>query len=228
MTESFISIPLSCTKEALDSILNKENYSPEKLVSFFEKDFAEEYSSDVGVWEGYSLKEHTLMVLNQFEKYFADKPLPGGVDHNFFRVILTLHDIRKLRAIEEGERSKEHEYTFEIVEKVLTQLEYKNSDVLLAKSLMTGYPLGKFVLTGDLEKAVVNIKQAAEKANMDLADFFDLQIIYYQVDASSYTEDAGGIRSLDYLFRFEPENRKISFVPELEQAMAILKKNLLS
>jgi len=37
---------------------------------------------------------------------------------------------------------------------------------------------------------------------MKAEDFFELEKILFKVDAGSYTADAGGIESLDYLFKF--------------------------
>ena len=74
------------------------------LVGFFEKRHPHIYSGDVGVWEGYTLKEHTLMVLNQYEKYFGDKKLPGNLDHRVMRVALALHDIGKPEAVKIGSK----------------------------------------------------------------------------------------------------------------------------
>lgn len=39
-------------------------------------------------------------------------------------------------------------------------------------------------------------------AGLPVCNFLELLLIYYQVDAGSYTEDAGGIKSLDHLFVF--------------------------
>src|SRR3989344_8801894 len=71
---------LSFARKDLDNVLNQKSFQPENLVGIFEKDFGADYEADAGVWEGYSIKEHTLMVMNQYEKYFGDKPLPANMD----------------------------------------------------------------------------------------------------------------------------------------------------
>ena len=75
---------LSFDRFDLDKIFNSDEYSPKVLVELIERDFEQEYSSGVDVWEEYSLKRHTIMVLNQFEKYFGDEELPGLKDKIFF------------------------------------------------------------------------------------------------------------------------------------------------
>ena len=42
----------------------------------------------------------------------------------------------------------------------------------------------------------------AENARLPFYDFFKLLLVFYQTDAGSYTEDAGGLKSLDHLFEF--------------------------
>ena len=93
---------LSFSRVELDRVLEGSDYAPEKLVALFERDFAKEFASDAGVWQGYSVKQHTLMVMGQFEKYYGNITLPANIDKNFFRVILALHDIGVPAAIREG------------------------------------------------------------------------------------------------------------------------------
>ena len=53
----------------------------------------------------------------------------------------------------------------------------------------------------------------ADKAGMAPKDFLPLVLVFYMSDASSYTRNAGGIPSLDRLFRFDPAQGRIRFAP---------------
>lgn len=64
---------LSFPRAELDRVLNSSDYAPETLVAMFEKDLDKKFSADSGVREGYSIKRHALMVMGQFEKYFASR-----------------------------------------------------------------------------------------------------------------------------------------------------------
>jgi len=104
---------LSLSKIELDEVLDNPDYTPEALISLFERDLSKEYNADSGVREKYSIKRHTLMVMGQFEKYFGRCELPAGVTKNFFRVFLALHDIGKSRAIKEtGDKHNQDSASF--------------------------------------------------------------------------------------------------------------------
>jgi len=61
---------------------------------------------------------------------------------------------------------------------------------------------------------------------MQVLDFFDLLQILYMVDAGSYTKDAGGIKSLDFLFVFDNRRGKMIFSPETSYKINKLRKSL--
>ena len=67
----------------------------------------------------------------------------------------------------------------------------------------------------------------SKRSGLPAQEFWKLLEIYYQVDAGSYTEDAGGYRGLDSLFSFDPENGKMSFAPQIAEEMKILEKEVL-
>lgn len=221
---------LSFTKQDLDQFFN-QSYSPENLVSLFEKDFRNEFNASgiyIGLWEGYSLKQHTLMVLNQFEKYFAHKKLPVDFDTNLFRVILTLHDIGKPEAIRNEGKHNQHKYTLRIVEPVLNGLGFDKRDINIALSLIGGDPVGKYVKFGGLEENAIKLKEMADKTELLNEDFLSLLLVYYKVDAGSYTLDAGGFKSLDRLFIFDRKNQELRFAPDTAAKVEQLKTRLKS
>ena len=51
----------------------------------------------------------------------------------------------------------------------------------------------------------------AEKSGLPVQDFYNLLLMFFKVDAGSYTLDAGGLKSLDFLFVFNHAKLKMDF-----------------
>ena len=136
---------LSFDRGELEGVLNELDYTPEKLVALFEKDFKREFSSNAGVWEKYTIKQHTLMVLKQFDKYFNSIQLPLGIPHKFFRVMLVLHDIGKPEAIVRGGKQLQYEYTKRLMIPILSELKYTDQEINIATALVSADPIGSYL-----------------------------------------------------------------------------------
>jgi hypothetical protein len=128
------------------------------------------------------------------------------------------------------DKNLQHKYTVQIVDDVLSQLEYSENEIKLVRSLISTDALGDYIRYGDLEKNTQRIKGLAFYTGKNPMDFLELLTIFYKVDAGSYTKDAGGKESLDYLFEFNKENHKVDFshkikntVEKLQQAVAYSK-----
>jgi hypothetical protein len=198
---------------------------PKEFLNYFKK----EYASGIGVHEGYTLEQHTTMVLNQFEKYFRDRNLPGGMKTESFKTLLALHDIGKPAAIEAGDKTRQHEFTLPLLEKSLKALKgsgwgsidrISEKDANAAVALINADVIGEY-LQGKIspEETAEIIKKNAKAAGMNPEDFLDLELILFKVDAGSYTEDAGGIRSLDYLFKF---GKRLDFADSVKKQIDLL------
>ncbi len=218
----------SFTRAGLDNALREDIYSPSGLVGFFERKHAAEFAADAGVWEGYTLRQHTIMVLSQFEKYFSDKPLPGNMDKDFFRVILALHDIGKPEAIQNEGKHFQHKYTTPKMTATLDELGYSEKEKKIAIAIMNGDSLGRANKTGEIEKNAASILGAAQEAETDAGEFFDLVSIYYKCDAGSYTKDAEGKESLDHLFEFDHEQKQLRFAPAINETMQALRTTVIN
>lgn len=205
------------TGDDLKEIFADQKFSPEKLIVLLEKQYQGIYKQGVGVWEGYTLKQHTLMVMSQFEKYFGDKDLPSDVDKNMFRLILALHDVGKPKAISKGGKHLQHEYTQGYIQSLFGHLDIDERHTDLALVLVSSNPIGKY-LTSRLNATQTRdvIEEMASKARIPINEFFELLCIYYKLDAGSYTENAGGLRSLDDLFDFDEENHNLNFAPHVQ------------
>lgn len=192
------------------------------------------FESHSGSWENYTIGEHTLMAMTQFEKYFSGKPLPLGLDENSFLKILLVHDLGKARAVAEGDKDKQHEYNIDLAPKILREQGVGDKEISIAKALLTGNAFGDYVGSKnyELKKTASEIKEICETAGIELEDFLNLLIVYYQCDAGAYTEDATiegvveGKKSIDHYFVFSPEKREMKFSPALEKKIDLLKKEM--
>ena len=204
---------ISFSREELNEVLDSPRYTPKVLLSLFEKDLGKEFNADSGVREKYSIKKHTLMVMGQFEKYFGKSEIPAGVGRSFLRTFLALHDIGKADAIRKtGDKHNQHRYTVKIMGSLLSQLNFSEQEVRIALALVSediigGYIKGHYSGKGATEE----LGKMADDAGLPFYDFLRLFLIFYQVDAGSYTEDAGGLKSLDHLFVFDSGKGRMDF-----------------
>ena len=184
-----------------------------------------QYRQDALVWEGYSIEQHTVMVLGQFDEYFVTEDLPGGINPDLFRLLLALHDIGKF--LGGSNKEEQHKKTQEIITGVIGDLLPEASllgQFNALRAIISGDPLGEFFKgmksledTADLIEYMAN-----QPGGLSLANFFNLLTIYYQIDAGSYTEDAGGKPSLEYLFAYigkkkAKEGHRLKFGPGYEE-----------
>ncbi|HOG24501.1 MAG TPA: hypothetical protein PK590_07610, partial [Candidatus Omnitrophota bacterium] len=208
--------PATAKPNTIAEALNAPDFEPKKLIEALKKvlSLGPLYSMSVGVWEGYTLEEHTLLAMSQFEKYFSATQLPGKGDKQIFRILLALHDIGKPQAVADGRKEEQHARTLEIINEIKEELPLSPEQLNVVMSLVDGDPIGLFIRgRADLESTVEEIRIKAEKAGLTAAEFFDLLTIYYQMDASSYTADSGGKASLEFLFVKDQERNRFAFDP---------------
>jgi hypothetical protein len=225
--------PLESIHEPLRQILtslDSDEYTPQKLLDALQQNetLREYYSLDSGVSQGYSVGEHTLMVLNQFEKYFGKRKLPGGFDIKHFRILLAMHDVGKGTAVKnEGNTANQHMYTLTVMEPYLRAMGIPKQQADAMRAMISDDPIGLF-LKGKIahDEAFDRAAIMAKKAGMQTGEFYELLKIYYQSDASSYTEDAGGERALDALFDFDAEKGSLSFSSDAQKRISILDKDI--
>ena len=210
-------------QQQLNNILNQEPFEPYKLLDLITKEHPNIYNKDAGLWEKYTLRQHTLMVMHQFEKYFASRPLPANIETSYFRLFLALHDIGKPKAIASGGKHLQHQYTAPMVKEIFNKLEIDELHTNLAVTLVTGDPIGKYIRgkisNSETKKIII---ENAKLVGLETSAFFELQLIAFKVDAGSYTEDAGGKYSLDKLFDFNSETKTLDFSKKIQQKIDLL------
>jgi hypothetical protein len=221
-------------REVLDKLLHSKDYTSGKLIGYFKHNLEKEYEADAGVWEKISVELHTQRVLKQFEKYFGDTQLPGHVDPMFFRTILALHDVGVSHAIDKGSQEgkdtrsakKMYQGTFNkyLMKRELDRLEFSTKEINVASALISQDPIGYYLRKDNIKNAANTIKRMAIESSLKTEEFFELLKIFYMVDASSYTIDAGGQKGLDRLFVFNHSQMRMYFAPNIAYKINKLSK----
>jgi hypothetical protein len=242
---------LSFDRKELDRVLNPIHYTPKLLIDLFCRELPSEYHSRSYVWEEsadhgkwrqkYTIAGHSERVLTQFSKYnsFNRKKLPINIVNNeFFKFILVLHDIGVYRAVKEGAASNkeadlaiakkrgQHKYTKQYIQSILPQLQFSQSETNLAVAIISGDPIGGYLKQSiGRREASHQIKEMSDIAEIPIDQFFAVLTIFYICDASSYTVDGGGKKSLDFLFFNSHLNHTIGFDKYIENKINDLENN---
>jgi hypothetical protein len=126
-----------------------------------------------------------------------------------------LHDIGKPIAIQHGDKRRQHQFTYAVIKRLGPSSPFgAHLDWILA--VTSRDPLGDYLKNWThIDAGSRAIREMASKSRMSLKDFFWSLVIYYQVDTSAYTSDAGANPFLDYLFEFERDKQRILFDEEL-------------
>ncbi len=168
-----------------------------------EPDLNELYSLFAGVNEGYSVEEHTRMVVESFEKEFMGRDdvqkilRHVGLSSEEFMFFLALHDIGKGRAVRQcyfaSPQRKELElrYTQEVVLQVAERYQLRAEAVSVFIQLLIDDSIGDFLKQrnpseADVVEAQVAICRAAALCGLDNLGFLQLKTLFHQIDAASY------------------------------------------
>ena len=150
----------------------------------------------------YILRDHTNLVLNQFDKYFATQF--NEPERAFFRFFLLVHDIGKPRAFQQGNKENQYAHSIEIVNGIWREVSNSQHDLKKIQFLLNGDIMGEYFQDKkDAESTTQLIVEAAKALNTSPSKLFDELIIYYQCDTAAYTADAGGYKFLEHLFSYE-------------------------
>ncbi len=186
---------ISFTREDVEATNHVQNPS-EAVLALVEPSFGEQLDRPAGVGEGYSLRQHAKMFLGQFDKY--GKHLP---DAEKWRIVGALHDAGKPEAAVRGGTQLQHEYTVPVFRETLRAIGFDHAEVQLWTALISEDPIGG-MLQDKLspQQAALAVATMAVRAGVPVAEFFEKLLMFFKLDASSYTADAGGVSSLDDLF----------------------------
>lgn len=221
-------IEVTVTREEIDSVLNNSGHTADDVMRLFSKDFGRLFAQSAGTIQGYTLGQHTRMVLKQYHKYFKQTVFPAGVDNVFFETVLALHDIGKPEANTAGEIGNQYQYHLVYFKEILPQLGFSESQIAVANSLVGSDPIREYLYknrTGP-DSAALPIMAKAAEANMSVKDFWYLLKLMWMCDAGSYTVDAGGHAELDRMFEFEPDEGEMNLAPHIQKYFYALEQKL--
>lgn len=189
------------------NILETNFQNPKVLIEIISSicDLKETYKCKV---RHYSLNDHTLLVLKEFEKYFSKNTFYPFTIY-LFRVILTLHDIGKPKAFSIGQKNLQHKFTIDILTSIKDKLELSEVELSFILALLSSDTIGLYMKSNiSIEIAISDLVSNANFANLEIITFFKFMTIYYQSDTSSYTADAGGYPYLEYLYEYNGNMKK--------------------
>lgn len=196
-------------------LTQKSNYQPINLITYLMK--REPFSSSLNTKiRHYIIREHTLLVCNQFELYFSQ--IIDSTYKSFMRFMLAIHDVGKGMLAQNSNTSNQYNKNKEVIKLMIDETANCNSFDDLKLNLLNSfishdtvgiYFQGKL----PLEEVTQAIGKLTVESNIDKITFLNLMMIYYQCDIASYTEDAGGIKFLEHLFEYN-NGKKIFDVDE--------------
>lgn len=166
-------------------------YDPDLLLEFIKEDlgYKDIFSKSVGVKEGFTLEEHTITVMDNFEDFNLKDMLPA-CELNLLPLIrfsLGVHDIGKPEAVENGDKNLQHKYTKVIIDREMARLGFLESEKKFVQALVSGDPIGKLIKGQiTLDDSYNQIIEMSKNANMDVRTFFQALLPYYISDAYAY------------------------------------------
>jgi hypothetical protein len=175
--------------------LDRPDFGGEQIIDFLAGDPELErlFSSDAGVSEGYTIRQHTLMVYQKFSEqlpYFRLNSIQTPQRINLSRlmkVTVALHDIGKPKAISAGNKSLQHSFTIPILTEKLQTLGFSPEEVNIAKAVVDNDVLGE-LLQGriNVQDAQKKLSRIASNTSLNPKDYFKLQTFFFTIDAASY------------------------------------------
>lgn len=180
-----------------------DEFSPEELITAIEivmPKLEELYNTRV---RHYIIKQHTLLVCQQFEKY-AFEVNTKVMNIDLMRIVLAMHDIGK--AID---RATQHIHTLSLIREFWLETPFSDYELKLVEALLKNDHLGNF-FQGRYDCSILQdeIKKDAEELQIDASCLLQLKMVLYQCDIASYTKDAGGLKYLEHMFVYEDNEKE--------------------
>jgi hemoglobin/transferrin/lactoferrin receptor protein len=168
---------------------------------------ADMYAQDAGVSEGYSIGEHTGMVLDMWSKQASPAQLDdlsSRLEMDVPRLMhstLLLHDIGKPLAIQEGEKWRQHEFTLPIMADVLAN----SGSIFVQKSqlgggspIIRGFETNKVLLVVDgirMNNAIYRGGHLQNSLTLDQANMDRVEIVFGPGSVMYGSDAIGGVMS---------------------------------
>lgn len=210
--------------------LDNPKFNPQALINIFKEIplFKRLYESDSGVWQRYTIEQHTLMVMRQFEKYFAQNFNSPLISRDDFRVMLAMHDIGKPEVPMTSHQDDEQNFTEMIMQRSLILLDFSWKQINMMTAIACQDYLRPLVKNYDprdsVTRAVNLTRNRAYDFGINPKELAEVMLIYYMCDAGAYTKDAGG-EGLDSIFKFAQDNEGKP-VMEISRSYARARENI--
>lgn len=219
------------------TLLSAEEYKPESTLNAFSncRLIQRQFEKAATAGFNYSLRKHTLSVLDVFETYFSSVFELG--QRNCMRMLLALHDIGKPMAIQRGDKTLQHRFTIRIINRLPDRWVGSSQRNWLCTLLADDY-LGDF-LKGNYteEQCLLRLRAAHAQSGADKAVFFNHLSVYYQCDVAGYTRLGDLTCALDCLFQwnealsapvFDNTVRLFRFSPPIQSKFELIRKEFLN
>ena len=177
-------------KQRLYKLLKSRDYNYRMVIACLKEitEYRDSYESKNSSKRNYTLEEHTEMVCNMFEKWFANSYDYSDFDISSFRIMLCVHDIGKPISLIKNDKYNQYKYTNEMIKRHERIFPLSNREFMNLLSIISDDPIGLYI-RGKISTATAldKIKRMNAMSEMDMVSFWDLILLYYQVDAGAYT-----------------------------------------
>lgn len=188
-------------------LLSGDCFEPQVLIHHFKRDpvLKDLFESRVGLTLPFTLEDHTLAAMREFEKYFASRITPEHqAERGILRAALALHDIGKPEAILQGDKKLQHHHTLRILHELKNRWDFVREELHLLAALLAGDPIGGYL--ADRQELAASVEQVRHHAGKSLQApfaYWRMLVVYYQCDVAAYTSSAGILPTLDGVFEWE-------------------------
>lgn len=185
-------------------------YDPISLLNVFKKNskLSNLYSFKI---RQYTIEEHSILVLKEFDKYFSN--VIFSIRQPSFRFFLALHDIGKPLAYLQNHIELQNVYTRGIFAEIKPLLQVDDFEFAIYSAMLKYDILGEFFQNRiGLLDTVARIKECASVANLPNRVFLHIFTIFFQSDTAAYTFDAGGYKYLEKIFEYKNARKQIDIV----------------
>lgn len=176
--------------------LNSVKVHGSQIIQILSEDsiFHDYFQADAGVFEGYTIIQHTLMVLDLFEDQYGSflRAFKIRVPKEIrllplLKFTLALHDIGKPLAIEKGSKRRQHEFTLPLLAQQLEKFNFSKAESKLSLALVGHDILGKVAKDElSVEEGLTQLERFSQEAEVAFETFCALQTLCYVVDAAAY------------------------------------------
>jgi hypothetical protein len=189
----------------LKTIESAQPFSSEAYIAALDEYFKGQYQKPAGVFENFSLGEHTKRVIDVFEKRRAKGDDSDLLSLEEFHFLLGVHDVGKPDANDANDGRNQYPYTLKKVIPLLEAAPYTQEAKRIIPELINTDVIGGFMkklkafdsrgeqcevsaleYEAAIDEAIAAITLSAERAGVPPQAFFDTFLLYYMSDSPSY------------------------------------------